>query len=333
MGYASPKGCGFLDKRLFIPEKWFTEEYKERWGKCQIPEGTIFRSKPELAAEMLPDIMERNAIQFGYILADSIYGNSPVFIEAVEAARKIHMVSMPSDTLFWFDAPVTRQHEYQYQGQSHSKTVLEENQKSPITFKFFAENSNDYFWYERTVSEGTKGPIEYEFTKRQITLAKNGLPWINVWLIVKRTIGDNPEYTFYISNAPVSTKLKTFVWLSGLRWSIEQCMEECKDDLGTDHYEVRKFNAWNRHMLTTILAHFFLWHIKITPESDAPSITLPQVRLLLSCAFPLKTLSKKDVIDLVRWIQIKNHKAYLSHRKKKLRGNLPDDDALMDLVI
>jgi SRSO17 transposase len=62
---------------------------------------------------------------------------------------------------------------------------------------------------------------------------------------------------------PRSMRLKTFVWLSGIRWAIEQCFEETKTELGMDQYEVRKFAGWNHHMLTCMLAHFFLWHLKI----------------------------------------------------------------------
>jgi SRSO17 transposase len=47
--------------------------------------------------------------------------------------------------------------------------------------------------------------------------------------------------TYYISNVPVSTPLRTFVWLSGLRWAVEQCFEESKTELGMDHYEIRKY--------------------------------------------------------------------------------------------
>src|SRR3954451_8069449 len=68
---------------------------------------------------------------------------------------------------------------------------------------------------------------------------------------------------YYISNAPASTPLRTFVWLSGLRWAVEQCFEEGKTELGMDHYEGRKYPGWHHHMLMTMLAHFFLWHLKI----------------------------------------------------------------------
>jgi SRSO17 transposase len=60
------------------------------------------------------------------------------------------------------------------------------------------------------------------------------------------------------------------VWLSGLRWAIEQCFEEEKTELGMDHYEVRKYAGWHHHMLTTILAHFFLWRLKLRLGEKSP---------------------------------------------------------------
>ena len=75
-------------------------------------------------------------------------------------------------------------------------------------------------------------------------------------------MGVEPTSAYYISNAPASTSLRTFVWLSGLRWAVEQCFEEGKTALGMAHDEVRKSPGWHHHMLTTMLAHFFLWHLK-----------------------------------------------------------------------
>jgi hypothetical protein len=118
-------------------------------------------------------------------------------------------------------------------------------------------------WYRRQVSEGTKGPIEYVFARQRVTLCKEGLPERTVWLVIKRTVGAEPVYSYYISNAPVSTPLRTFVWLSGVRWAIEQGFEEGKTELGMDQYEVRKYPGWHHHMLLTMLAHFFLWHLKL----------------------------------------------------------------------
>lgn len=153
--------------------------------------------------------------------------------------------------------------EYKYRGETRTKTVLADPKNKPVKISVFAKTINDYFWYRRQVSEGTKGPIVYEFTKRKIFVANARLPQKEVWMVIRRTIEDNPDYSYYISNAQVSIRLPTFVWLSGLRWAIEQCIKECKTELGMDHYEVRKFPAWHHHIITSILAHFFLWRLKI----------------------------------------------------------------------
>jgi SRSO17 transposase len=117
-------------------------------------------------------------------------------------------------------------------------------------------------WYRRKVSEGTKGPIAYEFARQRVTLCKEDLPDRTVWRVLKRTVGAEPSYAYAISHAPASPPLRTLVWLSGLRWAVEQCFAEGKTELGMDHYEVRKYAGWHHHMLTTMLAHFFLWHLK-----------------------------------------------------------------------
>jgi len=262
--YASPSGYALLDKRLFIPEKWFNDDYELRRNKCKIPEDVEFKTKPQLAVEMFHDLEEQKSLPYKYVLADSLYGNSPEFIDAVEKCAHLnYFVSIPSDTLCWLKRPITKMKEYKYEGKVHTKEILEKTEEKPISFETLAMNTNNYFWYRRKVSEGTKGPIAYEFMRRRVILSKNGLPQKTVWLIIRRTLGCNATYDYYISNAPESTKLKTFVWLSGIRWAIEQCFEETKSELGMDQYEVRKYPGWNHHMLSCMLSHFFLWHLKI----------------------------------------------------------------------
>lgn len=262
--YVSEHGYSLIDKRLFIPEVWFTDNYRDRRRKCKLPEDIIFQTKPELAAEMLKVLGAENVLPFKYVLADSLYGNSPKFIETIEAlSNKTYLVSVPKSTQCWLKQPMTITRQYRWGGKARTKTVLVDTDSKPITVDKLSKNINDYFWYRREVSEGTKGPIVYEFTRRKILLSAGGLPKQTLWLLIKRTIGKNPQYSFYISNASSSTRLKTLVWLSGLRWAIEQCFEETKTELGMDHYEIRKFPGWHHHILTCMLAHFFLWHLKI----------------------------------------------------------------------
>ena len=262
--YVSENGYALIDKRLFIPQLWFTNEYRARRNKCNLPDDTVFKSKPQLANVMLQAIHQENILPFRYVLADSIYGLSAEFIQTVDALPDVtYMVSVQKNTLCWLKRPMTIKKQYRWGGKIKSRTVLVDTDSKPIAVSDLAKNINDYFWYRRQVSEGTKGPIIYEFTRRKVILSAAGLPQKTVWLMIRRTIGDDPQYSFFISNASASTRLKTLVWLSGLRWAIEQCFEETKSELGMDHYEVRKYMGWHHHILTCMLAHFFLWHLKI----------------------------------------------------------------------
>ena len=132
-----------------------------------------------------------------------------------------------------------------------------------MTASSFALNLNSYFWYRRVVSEGAKAPIAHEFARRRGALHRGGLPCKEVWLIIKRTLGPEPVYSYYISNAPRSVRVPTLIWLSGAPRASEHCFEETKSELGMDHYQVRKFTGWHHYMLTTMLAHLFLCLLKI----------------------------------------------------------------------
>jgi len=262
--YVSEHGYALLDKKLFIPEQWFTDNYRVRRQKCDLPENATFQSKPTLAVEMLKKISAEKVLPFKYVLGDSIYGVSPEFIKAVEALPGItYFVSVTKSTQCWLKRPMTIAKQYRWGGETRTKTVLSDTASKPMSVEELGKNINDYFWYRREVSEGTKGPIVYEFTRRRIIVSAAGLPQRTVWLLIRRTIGNDPQYSYFISNASTSTRLKVLVWLSGLRWAIEQCFEETKTELGMDHYEVRKFTGWHHHILTCMLAHFFLWHLKI----------------------------------------------------------------------
>ena len=270
--YASRHGYAFVDKRLFLPEPWLTDAYAARRTKCKVPDDLTFRTKPQLAVEILRDMHQEAMRAFKYMVADCLYGNSPEFIEAAEqCGGKLYFVSIPSETRCWVQGPVTQPKRYTYKGETRAKRVVRQTEKAPLSVAVLAKSIHDCFWYRRKVSEGTKGPIEYEFTKRQVMLSKDNLPYKAVWLVMKRTLGEKPTYSYYISNAPVSTRLRVFVWLSGMRWAIEQCFEETKMELGMDQYEIRKYPGWHHHMLTCMLAHFFLWHLKIRLGKKSPS--------------------------------------------------------------
>jgi SRSO17 transposase len=263
-GYATRHGYALVDQRLFLPEVWFSEVYNTRRRKCQVPDELTFQSKPQLAAAMLRGIVAEGLLPFRYIVADCLYGNSPEFLDALEACVGVTaLVAIPGESRCWRRRPQSEDKKYRYKGQERSKRVVVGPDQGPTTVAAFAANLPASSWSRRKVSEGTKGPIAYEFTRQRVTLSKGGLPDRTVWLVIKRTLGTEPRYAYAISNAPISTPLSTFVWLSGRRWAIEQCFAESKGEVGMDQYEVRKYPGWHHHRLMSMLAHFFLWRLKL----------------------------------------------------------------------
>jgi SRSO17 transposase len=280
-GYASRHGYALVDKRLFLPEVWFTEAYAARRARGQVPPEVTFQRQPQLAATMLQALVRGGLLPFKYVVADCLYGQSPDCLDAVDACVGVTtFVAIPADTRCWLQRPRTAEKRYRYKGEACAKRIVVESDSAPSTVAAVAARLPAASWYRRKVSEGTKGPIEYAFARQRVTLCKEGLPERPVWLVIKRTMGTEPTYSYYISNAPASTPLRPFVWLSGLRWAVEQCFEEGKTELGMDHYEVRKYPSWHHHMLTTMLAHFFLWHLKLRlgeKSSRADGVTAPEV--------------------------------------------------------
>jgi len=292
-GYASRKGYALVDKRLFLPEAWWTDAYAARRTKCHVPAELTFQSKPQLAVAMLEAIVHEALLPFKYIVADCLYGNSSTFLDAVDACvGSTALVAVPSETRCWLQRPQTEAKSYTYKGEARAKRVVVAPDSAPSTVAAVAARLPASRWYRRQVSEGTKGPIAYAFARQRVTLCKEGLPDRTVWLVIKRTVGTEPSDAFAISNAPASTPLSTLVWLSGLRWAVEQCFEESKTELGMDHYEVRKYPGWHHHMLTTMLAHFFLWRLKLRLGKKSPGADRVTVAAVIACGVTLADVQR-----------------------------------------
>jgi hypothetical protein len=156
---------------------------------------------------------QERILPFKYLVADGLSGNSPAVLEAVEACRGLtSLVAIPADTRCWLQGPVMHAQHYRYTGEARTARTVAPKDGAPPTVEAIAKTLHATFWYRRTVSEGTTGPIVSAFTQRQVTLCRDGLPDRAVWLIIKRSCGAQPSYWYDLSNAPLSACLPLFVW-------------------------------------------------------------------------------------------------------------------------
>src|SRR5262252_335648 len=176
-GYASRQGYALVDKRLFLLEAWLTDAYAARRSKCQIPPEVLWQSKPQLAAAMLQAITHEGLLPFRYIVADSVYGNSPDFLAAIEACvGTTALVAISSETRCWPQRPATQEQLYRYKGAERTKRHLRPTASAPQSVAALAATLPAWPWYRRTVSEGTKGPMAYDVACHRVTLWKDGRP-------------------------------------------------------------------------------------------------------------------------------------------------------------
>src|ERR1022692_3586507 len=104
------------------------------------------------------------------------------------------------------------------------------------------------------------------------------------WLLISacgnriwRSIEEQPEYAYYLSYAPTGKDtLETLVRVAGQRWQIEQCFETAKGECGLDHYEVRHWQGWYRHITLAMLAHAVLSVLRARGEKNSKRASAAQ---------------------------------------------------------
>jgi SRSO17 transposase len=247
-----------VDHQLFLPEEWFDDEHRERWEKCGIPDETTFKTKPELALEMLQAVVVQGCLRFRWVTCDELYGRSADFLDSVAGLDRWYFAEVPHNTRVWKTRPKTAVPEWSGRGRRATKKRLLPGESEPQRVDEIVASLKPEEWQPYLIKEGSKGPMVAEFAFWRGVTVRDKLPGPDVWIVFRRSLSRAPELKVYVSNAPVDTPVTELVRVAGLRWPVETAIEEGKGALGMDHYEVRSWLGWHHHMTECLLAHHFL---------------------------------------------------------------------------
>jgi SRSO17 transposase len=256
--YVSRRGYTLVDRRLYLPAAWFDKAHQERWEKCGIPDETTFKTKPELALEMLQTAVQEGALRFQWVACDEAYGENPDFLDGVAALNRWYLAEVPHTTRVWQVRPQTVIPEWSGRGPRPTKERLAPGEPEAESVAEIAARLSAADWRPHAIKEGSKGPMVAEFAFLRGVAVRDKLPGPDVWIVFRRSLGEERELKVYLSNAPAETPVGDLVRVVGLRWPIETAIQEGKDGLGMDHYEVRTWLGWHHHMTECLLAHHFL---------------------------------------------------------------------------
>ena len=225
--YASSKGRTFLDCELYLPKAWTDD--RQRCKTAAIPEEVRFVTKLQLGRRMLQRAFVAG-IEAKWVAGDSVYGNDSQMRSWLDERRQAYVLGVTAQLRLWTD---------------------EQRQWARDVVKSWPNSK----WQRLSCGAGSKGERVYESAHMVIRKGDNG--WQR-WLLARRSLSNPEEVSYYVVGGPKQTTIEEMARVAGTRWAIEESFETAKGEVGLDHYEVRSWKGWYRHITLAILAHAYL---------------------------------------------------------------------------
>ncbi len=230
-----------IDFALYLPKTWLDSPARRR--EARIPEETTFKTKPELALDLVVRALD-DELPGEIVLADAAYGTSVAFRNGLVTYGLDYAVGVNGTTKVWtLDARARRSRE----SVSAAELGVRLGRKA---------------FRHLTWRDGTRGPMFSKFCFRRVVIAHDdGTPAPDrdpVWLVIEWPDKESRPTKFTLTTLPRRMSKKQIARTIKERWRTERAYEELKGELGLDHYEGRSFPGWNHHVSVVLCCYAFV---------------------------------------------------------------------------
>ena len=232
LGYAGRYGQALIDRQLYLPRAWADDA--GRRAKTGVPDDVEFATKPAIARRMIARNLDAG-VRCAWVLADAAYGSDYSLRRMLEEREQAYVLAVRGN---------------------HCLRFIDDGGIVATNPSELVGERADEDWTALAAGEGSKGPRLYDWACLVI-------PWNcrQGWehrLLVRRSRSDPRKPAYHLVFCPVGTDLAEVAGAAGLRWTIGECFQRARGDLGLDHCEARSWHGWHRHISLVMAAAAFL---------------------------------------------------------------------------
>ena len=259
-----------MDQQLYLPETWASDA--ARRAETSVPEDITFRTKPQIAVDLLRRTRQHGLVQFAWVTADEFYGHNGDFLDELEAMQQRYVVEVPVNTTVWTVDPQTQvpSHEGR-RGPCATLPPRDRVREHVRCVRDIARDLPSSAWQVLQLRQGAKGPLAFAFARVRVWAVRHRRPGPACWLLLRRSLEADGEVKYYICNAAADEPLATMALVTGTRYRVEEYFEEGKGYLGMAQYEARAWSSWHHHMSLVALAHLFVTLTRLRLKKKLPS--------------------------------------------------------------
>jgi len=229
-----------VDMQLYLPKSW--TESTERRERARIPEDITFKTKPEMALDMIQRA-HAEGFPLGVVLGDSAFGTSKAFRDGLLRLQIPYAVAVRDNVLVHLVA-------------RGGRPSREPQAIADIAAGLRRSDFQTIRW-----REGTRRTLFSKFCFFRVAIphetTAGASEFVHQWLILEWP-DDEAKPKCALATLPATMRKNQIIDILKQRWRTERAYQDLKGELGLDHFEGRSFPGWHHHVSVVLACYAFV---------------------------------------------------------------------------